>query len=115
MDQLISIAVLIATLYGGTIVADKIYCSVREAALTKAAHGLPRLSTFSRALTSHHISDAGTLIHEKCGSPYNPDPWNLRSNRRFSNLVFQIFIHAERRSVGGHPMPKIRKIYLVDE
>lgn len=37
MKELISIAVLIATLFGGTVVAKKIYSSVREAALTKAA------------------------------------------------------------------------------
>lgn len=52
MNDLISIAVLVTTLFGGTVAADKIYCSVREAALTKAAQGLPRLSTFSHALTA---------------------------------------------------------------
>lgn len=55
MDELISIAVLVATLFGGTIAADKIYYSVREAALTKAAQGLPSLATFSHALTSHKV------------------------------------------------------------
>jgi hypothetical protein len=65
MDELISIAVLIATLFGGTIAANKIYCSVREAALTKAAHGLPSLSTFSHALTSHKISKRGDHVPSK--------------------------------------------------
>jgi len=34
MKELIGIAVLIATLYGGTIAAEKIHESVREALLT---------------------------------------------------------------------------------
>lgn len=51
MDELISIAVLVATLFGGTVAAEKIYCSLREAALTKAAQGLPRLSPFAATLT----------------------------------------------------------------
>ncbi len=52
MKELVGIAILIATLYGGTVASQKIYCAVREAALTKAAHGLPRLSPFARSLTS---------------------------------------------------------------
>ena len=55
MKELISIAVLIATLFGGTLAAEKIYCSVREAALTKAAHGLPNLARFGNALTSSPV------------------------------------------------------------
>ena len=51
MRELIGIAVLIASLYGGTLAAEKIYRTVREAALTKAARGLPPLSPFARALT----------------------------------------------------------------
>ena len=51
MQDLISAAILIATLYGGTVAATKIHDAVREAALTKAAQGLPSLSTFSHALT----------------------------------------------------------------
>jgi hypothetical protein len=54
MEELISVAVLVATLFGGTIAADKIYCAVRQAALTKAAHGLPSLSSFAHALTAKH-------------------------------------------------------------
>jgi hypothetical protein len=56
MKEIISIAVLIATLFGGTIAAEKIYCSVRAAALTKAAQGLPSLSSFGDVLTSDSIS-----------------------------------------------------------
>ncbi len=52
MKELISVAILIATLYGGSVLGNRILNSVREAALTKAATGLPRLSTMCRSLTS---------------------------------------------------------------
>lgn len=51
MKELISIAILIATLFGGTLAAEKIYSSMREAAFSKAAQGLPPLSPFARTLT----------------------------------------------------------------
>jgi hypothetical protein len=51
MQDLISAAILIATLLGGTVAAEKIHNTVREAALTKAAHGLPSLSHFASELT----------------------------------------------------------------
>lgn len=51
MKELISVVVLLATLYGGTVVGERILNSVREAALTRAASGLLRLSTISRSLT----------------------------------------------------------------
>ena len=51
MNDLISIAILIATLFGGTVAADKIYDSVRRAALEKSAKGLPELGSFSKQLT----------------------------------------------------------------
>lgn len=61
MQDLISAAILIATLSVGTVTATKIRDAVREAALTKAAQGLPSLSTFGRALTRHEpkkVSDS---------------------------------------------------------
>lgn len=51
MQELISIAILIATLFGGTYAAKRITDEVQIAALTKAAHGLPSLSKFSQKLT----------------------------------------------------------------
>lgn len=51
MKELISIAVLVATLYGGSLLGEQILESVRREALTKAASGLPRLSPLSQALT----------------------------------------------------------------
>lgn len=50
MNNLISTAILIATLFGGTVAADKIYILVRKAALSKAASGLPDLSPFAASL-----------------------------------------------------------------
>ena len=55
MKDLIDIAVLIAALYGGTIAAEKIFVTVREAALTKAVHGLPRLTPFAASLTQSNL------------------------------------------------------------
>lgn len=52
MNDLISTAILIASLFGGTIVADRIYVCVQKAALEKAAYGLPELSSFARSLTT---------------------------------------------------------------
>lgn len=52
MKEIFSIAVIVATLFGGTKAAQKIYVEVRQAALTKAAQGLPRLSPFAIKLTS---------------------------------------------------------------
>lgn len=51
MQELISTAILIATLVGGTMVAKNILDEVRIAALSKAASGLPSLSHFSKGLT----------------------------------------------------------------
>jgi hypothetical protein len=51
MQEIISAVILVATLFGGTIAADRIYHAVQKAALTKAAQGLPRLSPFAAALT----------------------------------------------------------------
>lgn len=51
MNDLISAVILIATLFGGTVATDKIYISVRRAALEKSAKGLPNLAPFARQLT----------------------------------------------------------------
>lgn len=52
MKELVGIALVVTALFGGTIIAEKIYVEVRQAALTKAAQGLPRLSPFAIKLTS---------------------------------------------------------------
>lgn len=52
MNDLIGAAVVVATLFGGSYVAKKGLDEVRAAALTKAAHGLPSLSAFTRKLTA---------------------------------------------------------------
>ena len=58
MNDLISTAILIATLFGGTVAADKIYISVRRAVLEQSAKGLPKLSPFADTLTSkRHIKN----------------------------------------------------------
>lgn len=52
MKELINIAVIAATLFGGTMAAEKIYVGVKQEALKKAAQGLPRLSPFAIKLTN---------------------------------------------------------------
>jgi hypothetical protein len=62
MEDIIGAAILIATLYGGTMAAEKIHDTVRKAALTKAARGLPSLSNFASHLTGHkkmHLRSSG--------------------------------------------------------
>lgn len=54
MNELINVAVVIAILFGGTMAAEKIFVEVRKAALTKAAHGLPRMTPFAKSLTRKH-------------------------------------------------------------
>lgn len=56
MKELIGIAAIVATLFGGTMAAEKIYADVRQAALTKASEGLPRLAPFSKTLTTRSKS-----------------------------------------------------------
>ncbi|MBL7543389.1 MAG: hypothetical protein JNL11_06205 [Bdellovibrionaceae bacterium] len=51
MNDLINTAILIDTLFGGTVAADRIYVSVRRTALEKSAKGLPNLAPFARQLT----------------------------------------------------------------
>ena len=51
MKDLIGVAILIATSFGGTLVAGRIYRTVREAAIAKTAQGLPPLTSFAHQLT----------------------------------------------------------------
>ena len=45
MRELIGIAILLVSLFGGTVILRDIHSAVRKAALEKAAQGLPRLWT----------------------------------------------------------------------
>jgi hypothetical protein len=65
MQEIISAVFLIATLFGGTVMADKIFHKVREAALTKAAQGLPKLSSFSSELTMTRNAKRGAKNSEE--------------------------------------------------
>lgn len=51
MKELISVAVLVASMYGGSLLGEKILKTVQKEAITKTAQGLPPFSTFSHALT----------------------------------------------------------------
>lgn len=73
MKDLISVAILIATVFGGTVAAEKIYNSVRVAALTKAATGLPVLLPFAASLTRKQ-NRAKYITPAKIGSTHCPIP-----------------------------------------
>jgi hypothetical protein len=51
LNDLINIAVVTMLLFGGTKSAEKIFISTREAALVKAAQGLPKMTPFTKPLT----------------------------------------------------------------
>ena len=51
MKEIIEIAVCVAMLTGGTVLAKKIHDEVQTAALTKASKGLPSLSQMTKKLT----------------------------------------------------------------
>ena len=72
MKDLISIAILVATVFGGTVAAEKIYGAVRNAALTKAANGLPGLSPFAASLTRKQ-NRAKHLFPAEAGSNSNKE------------------------------------------
>jgi hypothetical protein len=65
MKELISVAVLVASLYGGSLAGSHILHTVRKAALSKAAVGLPRLSTLSRSLTAQPPADDQRKVHRR--------------------------------------------------
>lgn len=50
MKEIISAALFVVSLYGGTIVLKKFHNHLREAALSKAAEGLPSLTEMHRRL-----------------------------------------------------------------
>ncbi len=50
MKEIISVVVLVLTLYGGTKVLRESYQWIRKAALEKAAHGLPSLVEMNRSI-----------------------------------------------------------------
>ncbi|MCB0411439.1 MAG: hypothetical protein KDD22_02865 [Bdellovibrionales bacterium] len=52
MRELVGVAILIASLFGGTVVIKGIHDSIRRVALEKAAHGLPSLVEMNRTLRS---------------------------------------------------------------
>lgn len=56
MNEIISAVVFVVFLCSGAFAADRIYRAVEVAALTKAAHGLPSLTSFGHALTSYKPS-----------------------------------------------------------
>ncbi len=62
MKEYLEIAAIAAVLVLGTSMAKQTHDRLREVALTKAAHGLPSLSDFTRSLqTRKYIEPAGPV------------------------------------------------------
>jgi hypothetical protein len=66
MDSVNGIFVALSLIFGGGYALDKIYVSVRHAAVVEIHHGMPSLSEFTNRMTCSKISPAGTLTHLKC-------------------------------------------------
>lgn len=65
MKELIGIAILIASLFGGTLAAKWILCETRKVAIAKAAQGLPRLSPFATELTRNTETKRSSVKMDK--------------------------------------------------
>lgn len=50
---------------------DKIYVTLREAAVERIHRGIPPLSKFTNCLTCSRISTGGKLVPSKCDSRYH--------------------------------------------
>ena len=67
MNAVISIFMAVAIVFGGGYALDKIYVTIRHAAIERIQKGQPSLSAFTNRLTCSKISMSGTLVGAKCG------------------------------------------------
>lgn len=67
MSSVSNIFVALAFIFGGGYALDKIYVTVRTAALQEIHRGMPPLSEFTNRLTCSKISTKGELVPAKCG------------------------------------------------
>jgi hypothetical protein len=74
MKDLVSLAVLICTIFAGTKTLGATSNEVRRAALTKASHGLPSLSVFATQLQSHNGNRQPAQAHLHSGGQNEKKP-----------------------------------------
>ena len=67
MNAVNGIFVAVALVLSGGYALDKIYVTVKRAAVERIHRGQPSLSAFTNRLTCSRISESGTLVHTKCG------------------------------------------------
>jgi len=67
MNAVNGIFVALAIIFGGGYALDKIYVTVKGAAVERIQHGMPSLSAFTNRLTCSKISKSGTLVPVGCG------------------------------------------------
>lgn len=69
MNAVSGIFVALALFFGGGYALDRIYVTVKQAALERIQRGQPSLSTFTNRLTCSKITFSGELIPAKCKKP----------------------------------------------
>ncbi len=69
MNAVSGIFVALALIFGGGYALDKIYVTVRRAAVERVHRGAPSLSQFTNQLTCSKFSASGEYIATKCGRP----------------------------------------------
>ena len=69
MNSLSGIFVGLAVIFGGGYAVDKIYVTLKEAAVERIHRGMPPLSKFTNCLTRSRIS-TGKLVPAKCDNRY---------------------------------------------
>jgi hypothetical protein len=66
MNAVNGIFVAIALVLGGGYALDKIYVTVKHAAIERIHRGQPSLSAFTSRFTCSRISDSGNLVSARC-------------------------------------------------
>lgn len=67
MNSVGGIFIALALVFGGGFALNKIYVTIKMAAVERVQRGMPHLSEFTNRLTCSKISRAGTLVPAKCG------------------------------------------------
>jgi hypothetical protein len=66
MNAVNSIFMAVAIVFGAGYALDKIYVTVRRAAIERIHQGQPSLSEFTNRLTCAQIDKSGNLVKAKC-------------------------------------------------
>lgn len=67
MNAVNSIFVALSLIFGGGYALEKIYVTVKYAAVERIQRGQPSLEHFTNRLTCSKISRSGTLVRVDCG------------------------------------------------